>query len=250
MALPKLNALPQYEVKIPSTGKSVKYRPFLVKEQKVLLMALETKDQRSIYNAMFNVIEACLEGAFFLQSKSIEDGTDVNSLTTYDIEYLFVMIRSKSVGENIDLRMICLHDGCETPTPVAIPIDDLKAPVVQSKTKIVELTTDISLELEHPSISRVQEVALNVDTNQTEVLLQLMKAAIKTVRTEDERIVFKEETESEQNEFIDNLNTQQLNEIMKFVQEIPAMQHDVEWTCTGCGKHNKRTLRGLSDFFS
>lgn len=239
MALPKLNALPQYEVKIPSTGKSIKYRPFLVKEQKVLLMALETRDQRAIYNAMFNVIEAC-----------IEDGTDVNSLTTYDIEYLFVMIRSKSVGENIDLRMICLHDGCETPTPVAIPIDDLKAPVVQSKTKIFQLTTDISLELEHPSISRVQEVALNVDTNQTEVLLQLMKAAIKTVRTEDERIVFKEETQSEQDDFIDNLNTQQLNEIMKFVQEIPAMQHDVEWTCTGCGKHNKRTLRGLSDFFS
>ena len=239
MALPKLNALPQYEIKIPSTGKSVKYRPFLVKEQKVLLMALETQDQRTIYNAMFNVIEAC-----------IEDGTDVHSLTTYDIEYMFVKIRSKSVGETIDLQMICQHDDCDTPTNIVIPIDDLKAPVVESKTKIVELDIDISVELEHPSISRVQEVALNIDTNQTEVLLQLMKAAIKTVRTEDERIIFKEETEAEQDEFVDNMNSTQLKEIMQFVLNIPSMNHHVEWTCDGCGKQNERTLRGLSDFFS
>lgn len=239
MALPKLNALPQYEVVIPSSGELVKYRPFLVKEQKVLLMALETQDQRAIYNAMLNVIEAC-----------IEDGTDVNTLTTYDVEYLFVMIRSKSVGENIELRMICQEDECKTPTSVAIPIDDLKPPAVESKTNIVLLTDDISLELEHPSITRVQEVALKVDTNETAVLLQLMKAAIKSVRTEDERIIFKEETEAEQNDFIDNLNSNQLSQIMTFVQNIPAMTHFVEWKCDGCGKHNERTLRGLTDFFS
>lgn len=239
MALPKLNALPQYEVNIPSTGKSVKYRPFLVKEQKVLLMALETQDQKAIYNAMFNVIEAC-----------IEDNTDVNSLTTYDIEYLFVLIRSKSVGESIDLRMICQEDNCEAATEVVIPIDDLKPPVVESRTAIVKLDDTISIELEHPSIQRVQEAALDIGTNQTEALLQLMKSAIKVVHTEDERIIFKEEPKVEQDEFVDSLSSKQLSDIMKFVQEIPTMEYHVKWTCDGCGKDNERTLRGLSDFFS
>lgn len=239
MALPKLNALPQYEIIIPSTKKAIKYRPFLVKEQKILLMALETQDQKAVYNAIVNVIEAC-----------IEDGTDVNKLTSYDVEYLFLMIRGKSVGETIDVKMVCQHDGCDATTEVRIPIDDIAVPSAASKSTIVKLTDDISIELEHPSITRVQEVSLSDGMSQTEALLQLMKAAISVVHTDEERIVFKQETKQEQDDFLDSLSGKQLNEIMEFVQAMPAVSHDIEWTCSGCGKQNKRTLRGLTDFFS
>ena len=237
MALPKLNALPQFEVVIPSSKKLVKYRPFLVKEQKVLLMALETRDQRAIYNAMVNVITAC-----------VEDNTSLSNLTTYDVEYMFLMIRSKSVGETIQLKMGCSEDHCDVQTPANIVIDDIDIPNVESTTTIIELEPGISIELEHPSIIRVQETTTN-SKDVTEGTLALMKAAIKNVLTEEERIVFKDESVKEQDEFIENLKTTQLDQIYKFVRSIPAMEYDLEWTCDGCGNNNQRKLRGLADFF-
>ena len=237
MALPKLNALPQYEVTIPSTNKVVKYRPFLVKEQKVLLMALETQDQRAIYNAMVDVITAC-----------VEDNTSLSNLTTYDVEYMFLMIRSKSVGETIQLKMGCSEDHCDVETPANIVIDDIDIPNVESTTTIIELEPGISIELEHPSIIRAQETTTN-SKDVTEGTLALMKAAIKNVLTEEERIVFKDESVKEQDEFIENLKTTQLDQIYKFVSSIPTMEYDLEWTCDGCGNNNQRKLRGLADFF-
>jgi len=234
MALPKLNALPQYECVLPSTKKPIKYRPFLVKEQKLLLIAMETQDVASINNAVFDIISAC-----------IESDVSLNTLTMYDIEYLFTQIRAKSVGETIELGVKC--DKCEESTPVQLDLEKAYVPDFDSSEATIEIAPDISLKLVHPNYEKINHI--QTGKSQTETLIALIIATITNVMTEDENITFADEPYKERIDFIDGLTSQQLATIMEFVSTIPTLSYDLNWSCQACDTENTRALRGLADFF-
>jgi len=235
MALPKLNEVPNYELVIPSTQEKVKFRPYLVKEEKVLMIAMESEDQVQILNAIADTIEAC-----------VEDNVKVQSLPTFDIEFMFLQIRSKSVGENITLNLKC--EKCEEANEVIIPVDDIQVSL-PDVSNVIELSKDISLEMKWPAFSSILDKNIVDNESVTDQTFRLITKCIDSVLTEEERIVFKDESEQEQLAFIESLSSDQFSKIQNFLQAMPNLSHDVEFTCTSCTHENKLTLQGFNDFF-
>ena len=236
MALPKINSTPEYEVKIPSTGKTVKFRPFLVKEQKVLLIALESKDQKQVINSINSTIVSC-----------VKDKIDLNSLTTYDTEYLFTQIRAKSVGEKTTVNINCKE--CNTPNEIEINFDDIKVAEGKSSEKIVKINDNYSIKLKYPTYQKLNSYTVHETATQTEQLIESVIACLDSLQSSDEIILFKDEPREEIQEFIDNLSASHLNEIIQFITNIPTLTYDVEFKCEHCSADNKITLKGLADFF-
>lgn len=235
MALPKLNDSPKYDLVIPSTKKKVRFRPYLVKEEKVLMIAMESEDQSKIFNAIADTIEAC-----------IEEPIAKNKLTTFDIEYMFVQIRSKSVGESIDLDLPC--SKCETPNAINIKLDDVKVDIPEIE-NVIKINDDISIQMQWPSFAIIADKELLENNSGTEQTFRMVAKCIDAVLTEDERITFKDESYADQMAFIESLSSQQFNEIRKFIELLPSMEHKVNFNCVSCGEENEITLRGMSDFF-
>lgn len=236
MALPQLNTSPKYELKIPSTNEQAFFRPFLVKEQKVMMMAYESQERKQIVKAMLDTVSACLETT-----------TDVYSLTTFDIDYIFTKIRSKSVGEKVDIKIKCKE--CESYTEVNVNLDELEAPVVEG-TKVVELNDDISLTLKYPTYSDFIRNPKILESGNTEMVIEVIISCMDSIQTKDENIVLKDETREEIIRFIDSMSSQQFEMVTEFVQNMPTMSKDVSFDCQNCGAHNKTVLQGLDDFLS
>lgn len=232
MALPKLNDTPQYELVVPSTGSAVRYRPYLVKEEKVLLLAFETQDQKQMMNAMVDTIVAC-----------VEDNLDKNSLTTFDVEYMFLQIRGKSVGESATVGLKC--GSCENVEEVNIPLNDIKVDK-KDVSNIIEVTDKISIEMKYPSFL---DVATNVDEEKKEsqVAFDMIEKSIAAVMTEEERIT--EFSKKEITDFIESMTSDQLEKISEFVRDIPSLEKEVDYVCSECGQDNHIKLEGISDFF-
>ena len=236
MALPKLNALPKYTVNLPSRKIPVRYRPFLVKEQKLLLMAMESQDSRQVVEAVSDIITAC-----------VESDVKTKHMTMYDIEFLFAKIRSKSVGENIQLKATCSDENCEHQSDVEVNIGEANVSEVEETYSMIQLTEEISLKVSHPSYERILQVQNS--GSQTETIMELIMASIDTVLTAEEQITFKDHTHEEKIEFVDSLTTDQLGSIISFLETMPALTSEIHWNCEACGKENTRILRGLNDFF-
>lgn len=239
MALPRLNENPQYELTIPSTGEIVKYRPFLVKEQKVLILALESQDQRQVLNAILNCIDACIENV------------NTKKLATFDIEYIFTQIRSKSVGETTDVNLSCT--ACNEYTPVKINLDEIKLEnEVDTKKKYIQLTSDIAVELKYPTYSEfLNSKSVQEDSVSVNMIYDMMAACIDAVIINDEeRIEVQGESGQEVENFINSLNNEQFEKISEFVESIPKITMSVDYTCESCKQENTKKLEGLSDFFS
>lgn len=239
MALPRLNETPQYELTIPSTGELVRYRPFLVKEQKVLIMALETQDQRQMLNAILNCIAACVEDV------------DIHKLATFDVEYIFTQVRTKSVGESTTIIVNCEDTNCEGKTEVKIDLEKVALDTeIDHKTKIIKLAQDIEVELKYPTYHEFLENTQK-DGSAVDMVFALMGTCISAVILNDEeRIDAKGESAQEVENFINSLNAEQFDKVRSFVESIPKIKLDIEYACEDCQKHNKRTLEGLNDFFS
>jgi hypothetical protein len=234
MALPKLNENVKYEVIVPSTQQAVKFRPFLVKEQKVLLMALESQDQKIILNSIVDTIDAC-----------VIDPLKTSTLTTFDVEYMFTQIRSKSVGESVEVNLICQE--CEHQTPTSIKLEDIKIDVPKAKNQI-KLNEQYTLNLKYPMYSSTIDHVIE-DGSNTEQMYKLIVSCLDSLETPDERISFSDETPEDVESFIENLNSVQFEGIMEFVQNLPQLKHDVDFVCEACKKENKITLQGMQDFF-
>ena len=236
MALPKLNNIPMYDIIIPSTNKSVRFRPYLVKEEKVLMMAFETNDQRQVLSAIIDTIVSCIEG-------------DINSnlLTTFDVEYLFINIRSKSVGETVKVNIPC--DKCETPNEYSINLEDIKINVPDVN-KTIEITSDLNITMKWPRY----QVMLNEDIvsakTVTDQTFNMLVECIESVNTSEERFDFASETTEEKMAFVESLNSEQFEKIKNFVEQMPSLNHNVDFSCTKCNHNNIKTLQGLTDFFS
>ena len=235
MALPKLNEAPKYSITIPSTNKKVRFRPFLVKEEKVLLLAMESEDQDHILQAILDTITAC-----------VVDELDTRQLTTYDIEYLFTKIRAKSVGETTKVGLAC--EACETTNEIIIPVDDIGIKRNEDIKSIIELAPGMELELRHPSYLELFEDELVKSGETAAATFAMIRMCLKSLRTEDSIIELQKEDPKELDEFLESMNTTQFESIREWIENIPAMAHDIEFTCS-CGHANKMELKGIQSFF-
>ena len=235
MALPLLNENPEYEMIIPSKQQKVNFRPFLVKEQKVLLLAFESKDRNQILKAMMNTIDAC-----------VHSDVDVRSLPSFDIDYMFTQIRAKSVGETADVKMKC--NKCEHQTTVNIKIEEIEPPKNIEKEIIIELNDKYSLEMQYPNYASLFDT-LGKEENQTEIIMKFMIECMTGLLTDEERISMKDEPLSEKQKFLESLNASQFEKLTNFINTMPTLTHDVHFDCEACGEPNQHTLRGLEDFF-
>ena len=231
MSLPSLNDKPEYTLTVPSNGKKVNYRPYLVKEEKVLLMAAESKDENEIIRAIENTVAAC-----------IDDSIDVTRLCTFDLEYMFLQLRSKSTGENSDILIKC--KSCGEKNEITVPLSDVNCST-QVGSNIIELTKDISLEMKYPSY---RDMNLSAD-NEDQFGFEVIARCIDAVLTEEERIVIEEETTEDIEKFVESMTQEQFKKIIDFIQEMPALKYDMKFVCQSCGELNEREIRGIQSFF-
>jgi hypothetical protein len=237
MALPRLNESPQYELVIPSTGTTVNYRPFLVKEQKVLLIAYESQDQKQIITAILTCLANC-----------VDDSVDIKKLTTFDADYIFTKIRSKSVGEKIKVSAKCQE--CKNENDVEINLDDIKLEGEVDELTI-KITEDIHLKMKYPNYYEFtqNDNIINKDFS-SETIFEMLSTCIESVMTEEENIVLKDEPKEEIERFINSLTTTQFNKVREYVEKIPKIILDFDFTCVTCQHKNSNRLEGLQDFFS
>lgn len=234
MALPSLNATPSYEVKVPSSGELLKYRPFLVKEQKILMLAYESRDKKQIIGAMLDTIKSCVEGV------------DVSKLATFDVDYIFTQLRAKSVGEKIGIKLPC--DECKADNDIEINVEELSINLEKGE-KVVKLTPEISIKLKYPTYQDfMNKVNLNTES-QTETIMDIIIACMDSVATEEENINLKNETKEEVVKFIESMNSKQFELVSEFVQEMPQLEYKTNIQCVKCGHEQEKVLRGLDDFF-
>lgn len=236
MALPRLNDKPKYEVDVPSLGKTVRYRPFLVKEEKVLLLAMESKDANQILSAIADTVLAC-----------VVDDLDINKLTTFDIEYLFLKIRTKSVGERAPLLFNCTN--CGEGNEVVVNVDEITMNAEKPDGKVV-LSPEYSLKMKWPTYNSVaNDAELLVTQDKTSQAFALVIKCIDSIISESEKWVVKDEPIEDVIGFLESLTSEQYAKITEFMESIPALQHTVEYDCSKCGTHNKYELKGINDFF-
>tara|TARA_B110000908_G_scaffold172615_1_gene241332 strand:- start:725 stop:1435 length:711 start_codon:yes stop_codon:yes gene_type:complete len=235
MAIPVINEVPKYSTIIPSTKAKVTFRPFLVKEQKILLMALESQNEEDMIEAIVDTLDACYY--------------DINprNLTTFDIEYLFTKLRAKSVGESTQIGVHCAH--CEQLNEIAIVLDNIEMEEVKLPPSIV-LNDKFTLKLKYPSYNTVRENSMHLtDHSVGNLIFHLAVSSLDKLLGEEESINLYEEPLEERIKFLDNLNSHQFKQIMSFVETIPQLSHDVDFKCESCGKENKQQLKGTESFF-
>jgi hypothetical protein len=235
MALPKLNDLPLYDVVIPSSKKKVKFRPYLVKEEKVLMMAMETQDNKQIMNAVVDTIMSC-----------VQEDINRRELTSFDVEYLFLQMRAKSVGETSTVKISC--SNCEHKEDVSVDLSKIQA-VSNSVNAKIALNDTISIEMMYPSFDAVLDASEQGITSQTELAFNMIAKCIKSIKTEEEIFRAGDVTDKELIEFIESMNNEQFEKVNKFLESIPRVSKDVEFKCSSCGHENKLLLEGLSNFF-
>jgi len=238
MPLPKI-ATPTYELELPSTGKTIKYRPFLVKEEKVLVIALESEDTKQITNAIKAVLKNCV----------LTKGIKVETLPTFDIEYLFLNIRGKSVGEELEVNIVCPDDG-ETNVPIFIDLDSIQVERDDDHTNKIKLDDDLMMEMKYPSLE--QFIKNNFDFeegNQMDQSFELIATCIDKIYNEDEVWATADCTKKEVKEFLESMNSSQFKEIEKFFESMPKLKHTIDVTNPKTKVKSEVVLEGLASFF-
>tara|TARA_Y100001972_G_scaffold89681_1_gene109754 strand:- start:101 stop:820 length:720 start_codon:yes stop_codon:yes gene_type:complete len=238
MPLPKI-ATPTYELELPSTGESINYRPFLVKEEKVLVIALESEDTKQITTAIKAVLKSCV----------LTKGIKVEKLPTFDIEYLFLNIRGKSVGEELEVNVICPDDE-KTQVPVTIYLDDIKIQKNDDHDNQIKLDDDIMMELKYPSLDQFIKNNFEFDEkNAMQQSFDLIGSCIDKIYTQDEVWATADCTKKEINEFLESMNSTQFKGIEKFFETMPKLSHTIEVTNPNTKVKSKVVLEGLASFF-
>ena len=240
MPLPKINT-PTYELAIPSTGKKIRYRPFLVKEEKILIMALESEDIKQITDAIVEILSECI----------LTKGVKVLELATFDIEFIFLNVRAKSVGEMIDVNVTCPDDG-KTQVQMEIDIDSIKVQKDKKHTNLVKIDEKLSMKMKYPSIQ--QFVQNNFDIKDTgpdvDQSLTMITTCIEQIYTEEESWSASDSTSDELKEFVEQMNTKQFKEIEGFFTTMPKLSHTVKVKNPKTKVESEVVLEGLASFFS
>jgi hypothetical protein len=240
MPLPKINT-PTYELELPSNGKKIKYRPFLVREEKILIMALESEDMKQITSAIVQILTDCI------QTK----GVKVSDLATFDIEYLFLNIRARSVGETVEVNITCPDDG-ETSVQMEIDIDAIKVQKDKNHKNIIKLDDNLSMKLKYPSLDQFVEnnFEYNEDISDVNKSLSMITSCIEMVYDSEESWDAVDCTKKELEEFIEQLNTKQFKEIETFFTTMPKLSHTIKIKNPNTKVESEVVLEGLASFFS
>lgn len=239
MSLPKI-ATPLFHLTLPSTGEEISYRPFLVKEEKILLIAKEANDEESVITSVMQILESCTNNEI-----------DITKLASFDIEYLFLNIRAKSVGEEIELKYKHTSDvnrkgdHCDKATTIKIKIDEIYVKTNEMHKSKIMISDTVGIQMRYPRLQTLSklmegtiESTIESITDCIEFLFDEEKIYDKTTTTREEMI-----------QFIETLNQEQLTKINEFFETMPRLEHEIEYECSGCGQKDKVTLRGISDFF-
>jgi len=238
MPLPKIST-PTYELTLPSTGKPIQYRPFLVKEEKVLVIALESEDTKQITTAIKNVIKSCIQTR----------GVKVESLPTFDIEYLFLNIRGKSVGEVVEVNLVCPDDN-ETTVKAEINLDDIQVQKTEGHTNKIKIDNEIMMEMKYPSLDEF--IKNNFDMSggsDMDQSFELIASCIDKIYTADEVWTAADCTKKEIREFLEQMNSSQFKEIENFYTTMPKLSHTLEITNPKTKVTSEVVLEGLASFF-
>lgn len=238
MPLPTI-ATPTFELELPSTGKTVEYRPFLVKEEKVLLYALESENQKQITNAVKTVIKNCVK----------TKGVKIETLPTFDIEYLFLNIRAKSVGEEIELNLICPDDG-ETEVPVTINVDDINVRKNPDHDKQIKLDDNIMIEMKYPSLNEFVKENFDSENLDPEKSFELIASCVDKIYTEEEVWETANCTKKELMEFVEQMNSTQFRKLEQFFVTMPKLSYSVPLKNPVTGVESEVVLEGLASFFA
>jgi DNA-directed RNA polymerase subunit M/transcription elongation factor TFIIS len=238
MALPKINETLNFSMTIPSTGEKVKYRPYLVKEEKILLQAHESGDQEACLSAMSDTISACLDQ---------KAGIDVASLATFDLEYMYTQLRAKSVGETSSILIKC--KSCEEHNEYVVDLEKLEVVVPPKSNSVVQVTESISVEMRYPTYGSMINGDISEATTDMNSAMNLIASSIVAVLQPDERTDASDVPQKEIMEFLGSMTGSQLALLTEFLGTMPALKHEAKFNCKKCGTENELQLKGLSDFF-
>jgi len=231
MALPVM-VTPEFETTIPSTEKDIKFRPFLVKEEKILFMALQGQDPNEMSNAVKRVLQNCI----------LTNDVDVDSLATFDLEYLFLRLRAKSVGEVIELRLKHREGDCKYVHKYDLNLEDVKVKFDNELDNKVQLSDQVGVVLKYPTVDTVQ-----VTDNDVDAVMDFVADCVEMVYDSDN--VYENFSKDEIKQFLESLNGTQFKRVKDFFNKVPKLSHDIEWECPQCGKKERVHLEGLASFF-
>ena len=239
MPLPQI-ATPTYELVLPSTGKKIKYRPFLVKEEKILILALESEDQKQITEAVKSTLKSCISTR----------GIKIDELPTFDIEYIFLNIRGKSVGESVDLIVTCPDDGTTT-VPVKIYIDEIKVEQSEKHTRDIKLDEIYTLRMKYPSLNQFIENNFGIGDQQISVddSFSVITSCIDVVFSEEESWSSSDCTKKELDDWLGTLDSKQFKQIEDFFETMPKLSHTIKVTNPNTKVESDVKLEGITSFF-
>ena len=240
MPLPKINT-PTFELVLPSNGKKIKYRPFLVREEKILIMALESEDMKQITDAVIQILSACI----------LTRGVKINDMSTFDIEYLFLNVRSKSVGETVEVNVTCPDDN-ETSVSVNIDLDSIKVQKDKNHKNTIKLDDDLSMKLKYPSLKQFIESNFEASNpnNTIDSTLSVITSCIDMIYNDEESWSGSESSQKELEDFVENLNTKQFQMIEDFFTTMPKLSHKVKVKNPKTEVESTVILEGLAAFFN
>ena len=240
MPLPTIET-PSYELKLPSSSKKIKYRPFLVKEEKILILALESRDQNEITNAVTDVLKKCI----------LTRGVKVDDLPTFDIEYIFLNIRAKSIGEDIKMMVTCPDDN-ETKVPVTVYVDEIKVVRPEDHTTDIVLDDKMTLRMRYPSLNQFIDDNFEVEDEPETVVDKTFKViadCMETVFTKEDAWDAKDYTPDERLKFVEQLSSKQYKQVEKFFATMPKLSHTIEVINPNTKEKGSVVLEGLANFF-
>lgn len=238
MALP-MQSTPTFNLTIPSSGKLVRFRPFLIKEEKALLIAQQTEDMKVMVDTLRGVLKSC-----------VLDQIDVDNLATFDLEYMFLQIRGKSVGETVDLIFQCDEDHGDqnekARVKISIDLSEIKVKKDPEHTNKIPLFNDVGVVMKYPTLEVAQDLS---DLSNIEDIFSLVAESIDFIYDGDEVYYAKETKKEELLQFLNNLTTDQFLKVQKFFEGMPKLSYDVDYKCPICGKEHHQVLEGLANFF-
>ena len=241
MALPKLD-VPMYTLKLPSTGKEITYRPFLVKEEKILLMAMEGGDEKEVTTAIKQIINNCL----------VSEDVDVTQLAIFDLEYILLNLRARSTGDIIKLsysKKECERENCK-PSEILIDVNTIEIHKDKNHTNKIEITKDVGLIMKYPDVNLISEYDISsITENSNEKGFEIILKCIDQVYDADNVYSRSDYTDDELREFVEGFNKEQFEKVENFFETLPKMYKDVNFTCKECGYTEDFRLEGLASFF-
>ena len=248
MGLPRI-AVPEYSLKLPSNGKELKYRPFLVKEEKILLIAMESEDEQEILNATKNVIKNCVFGDF-----------DIDEMPTFDIEYIFLWLRGKAKGEQVELKYKC--PTCTGDIPVSFNIEEVEIKKNEEHSNKIDINENLGVVMKYPNMSLQVKLDSLKDITDIDKIFKTILWCIDYLYDNEKMYSSKDHTTAEMEEFLESLTDEQFQKISKFFETMPALKHEVQLECTNkvkgegkkkdkiCGYKEDMMLEGLQSFFA